>query len=712
MKVATKHRPRSARLATLAALSAAAGAASGTAWAQTAAAGGDVPQSVIVQGKPAEVYRADAASTGVLGDLPLTSTPFSVNVITQDLIVNQQASYLGDFLKNDPSAQVGNVVVSFATLRGFSLGSGGFLFDGLALGTLLNDGRIGLQAFDRVDILKGPTTFLFGSSSLGGALNYIPKQAGNTPVADVGLTYASKSQFGLQADLGQRFGDDQQFGLRFNGVFKDGDTAVDDTAWRQGMASLAGDWRITREFTLSGGLYYVDNNFDGLQPFFVGASDALGNPVPIPSAPDARRNLGTSWSTFDQNTRIGWLRGDWAFAPDWTLTVQYGGGQNNRPYDGTMDTRYGVITSAAGDIALFAGQESYRTKVQAGQAVVRGKFETGAVQHDLTLGVSGAEDKSYSSYVLAGVLPGSLYASNDQPQPAPQPIDILPYLGKSRTTGVFVNDIIGLTEQWSVMLGGRQASIDNYAPDGSKVPGQSVSRFSPAVALLWKPTPASLVYANYAQGLEPGGTAPNYAANNGASMAPLVTDQYEIGAKLETGGLLLTAAVFDMRKPLQGLNGAGYWVELGDQRHRGIELLASGQVLPDLRLVSGLMYLNAEQTDTGSAATDGKQVPGVPKWTANAWVDWRIGAVPGLYLNAGVYYLSKQYFDQANLQSIPGWTRFDVGARYETRIGGKATTFLLAVENVADKSYWASALGGALTLGDPLTVKATARVSF
>ena len=124
------------------------------------------------------------------------------------------------------------------------------------------------------------------------------------------------------------------------------------------------------------------------------------------------------------------------------------------------------------------------------------------------------------------------------------------------------------------------------------------------------------------------------------------------------------------------------------------------------------MYLDAKQSGTGNSATEGKWVPGVPEWTANAYADYRIGALPGLYLNAGVYYSGKQYFDVANLQSIPSWTRFDIGARYETVIGGKETTFLLAVENVGNTNYWASALGSALTLGDPLTVKATARVSF
>ncbi|HTQ75269.1 MAG TPA: TonB-dependent siderophore receptor [Burkholderiales bacterium] len=669
---------------------------------------------VNVSAKAPDDYAAKSADTGVLGDLPLLSTPFSVNVITHDLIVNQQATYLGEFLKNDPSAQIGNVVVSFATLRGFTLGSSGFLLDGLQLGSLLNDGRIGLQAFDRVDILKGASAFLYGpgsSSSLGGVLNYIPKQPGNTPERDVFLTYSSRSQFGVQADVGDRFGPDREFGLRFNGAYRDGDTAVDYTSWRQGVASLSADWGITRDLVVQGGLYYVDNDWTGIQPFFISASDASG-PVPIPAAPGTRHNIGPSWNVFDQNSTLGWLRGDWAFAPSWTLTVQYGAGENNRPYGQTMDTRFGSITSASGDVLLFASEETYRVKAQAGQALVHGRFVTGPVQHDLTLGVSGSEEKDYSSFVIAGFVPGSLYARNDPPQPPLVPIDDLPPTGRTKTAGAFINDIVSFDEHWSVLLGGRQAKIDTYGPDGTALPGQSVSRFSPAAALMWKPTASSLVYANFAQGLEPGGTAPDGSANAGEIMPPLVTEQFEIGGKLETGGLTLTAAVFDMRRPLQYRDATNTWVQSGDQVHTGVEVLASGEITPSLRVVAGVMYLDAEQRNTGNPALDGKKVAGVPAWTANAWFDWRTGVVPGLFLNAGIYYADKQYFDAANLQSIPSWTRLDLGARYETAIGGKATTFYLVVENVADRSYWASALGNALTLGDPLTVKATARVSF
>jgi iron complex outermembrane receptor protein len=666
-------------------------------------------EPVTVTGTAPLEYRANNANVGVLGNTPLIRTPFSVNVITQDLLVNQQASFLGDFLKDDPSANVGNVVISFATLRGFLLGSDGYLLDGLTVGSLLLDGRVALPAFERIDVLKGANVFLTGlggTASLGGALNYIPKTPPTAPIRNVALTYASQSQFGVEADLGDRFGGDGQFGYRINLGYRDGNTAVDEQTWEQGNASIVLDWRVNSALTLQGGLYYVNNDYENIQPFFVGATG------PIPDAPDTRKNLGPDWSTFNQNATIGWVKADWAFAPNWTATLQFGGGQNNRPHEqGEMDTRFGVITSATGDIGLFASEESARVNVQTGQLLVRGKVVSGPVQHALTLGGSGFEEKNYGSFLVAGVLPGNLSTgTGNQPQPAPVPLDNLPYTGKTTSYGLLVSDIMSFGEHWSVLLGGRQAEVTNYDADDEEIPGGSISRFSPAVALMYKPAASSLIYANYAQGLEPGGEAPTFATNSGQAMPPMVTSQYEIGAKLQTSGLTLTAAVFDMQKPLQFLNGSGVWVEEGNQVHRGVEVLATGLLTRDLRIVAGAMFLDAEQE--GDPATEGNQVPGVPRWTANAFFDYAIRAVPGLFVNAGVYYTDKQYFDVQNLQSIPSWVRFDIGGRYETVIGGKNTSFFLTVENVANKSYWQSAIGSALTLGDPLTVKATARVAF
>jgi iron complex outermembrane receptor protein len=672
--------------------------------------------SMSVKGQSPDDYQAKAADTGALGPLPLIDTPFSVNVITHDLLVDQQTAYLGDFLKNDPSASIGNVVISFGTLRGFSLGSSGFQYDGLPLGSILLDGRMGMQGIDRVEVLKGASAFLYGpggTASLGGVINYVPKRATDAPVREAAITYASNAQLGVLADVGDRFGPDRQFGFRLNAGFRDGEGSTDDFKWRQAQFAGSLDWRVNRDLTLEAGLYYVDNVFDGIQPFFVGASNADGSPiVPIPSAPNLRHAISPSWNTFAQNGTIGTLRADWTIATDWSLTAQYGNGRNSRPYDGHHDTRFGVLDDAAGDLTLFANQEASRTDEQAAQLLLHGKATTGPLAHKLTLGAAASEEKNYGNFLIAGFLPGNLYSRVDATEPATMPMEALPYTGKTTTNGFFASDIVDLDAHWSVLLGGRQAEVKTYNADGSQPPGGSVSRFSPTAALMWKPIHDALVYFNYAEGLEPGGTAPDGSSNAGQGMSPLVTHQYELGGKVDVGRLSLTAAVFDMKRPLQYRDATNAWVSNGDQQHRGVELMASGRVTDDLRIVAGAMFLDAKARNTGDPATNDQRVAGVPDWTANLYAEYRVRAVPGLSLKAGVYYSARQYFDNANLQSIPAWTRVDVGARYDTRIAGRDTAFLVAVENAGNRDYWQSALGNALTLGDPLTVKATARVAF
>jgi iron complex outermembrane recepter protein len=135
-------------------------------------------------------------------------------------------------------------------------------------------------------------------------------------------------------------------------------------------------------------------------------------------------------------------------------------------------------------------------------------------------------------------------------------------------------------------------------------------------------------------------------------------------------------------------------------------------VSPALSIVTGAMFLDTSADDTGDPATEGKRVLGVSRFNANLWAEYRIAAVPGLALNGGVFHAGRQYLDGANTQAVPSWTRFDLGASYRTRVGDVDTDFMLNVENVADRSYWASAQGGILTMADPLTLKLGARLSF
>ena len=651
---------------------------------------------------------ANEASAGALGDLPLIQTPFSINVVTRELIDKQQGAFVGDVLKNDPSVTVGNVAVPFLLLRGFSVGTDGTLYDGLPGHGGFSDGRAGMQLIDQVEVLKGASAFLYGigaAGSLGGIVNYIPKRPDEERLRRIGFGYTSRSLLSADADIGDRFGEGGQFGYRLNLGWRDGEQAVERYGWNQKAAALAFDWRARPGLVFNLGFDHVDNHIPQLPPFYIVAPG-----LDVPAAPNTKRSAALSWDDFKTRSNNTTLRMDWAFAPDWSVTAQALHNRSERP--STKEARIGLIGNAAGDLLLFGGQSASSNRNDSAQLLLHGKLDTGPLAHRLTFGLSGSRQDAYGGFADFGLFPSNLYQPVDSPEPATQALDS-PHTSHVQSKSLLVSDIIAIDTQWSVLLGARRArlEVENFDAAGAIASTNSNAKTLPTAALMFRPTPASLVYLNFARGLEQGGALS--PVDSTRFLPPLLTRQLELGAKLEHGGMAYTAALFDMQRPLETFDAASNQnVQRGQQRHRGIELVANGRLTPELTLVSGLMLLDTRLAETGDTSSEGKRAVGVPRLTANLWGEYRIAALPGLALNAGIYHSGRQYLDGANTQSIPAWTRLDLGASYGTRVGGVPTSLLLNIENATDKHYWASAQGGLLTTADPLTLKLGARFNF
>jgi iron complex outermembrane receptor protein len=247
------------------------------------------------------------------------------------------------------------------------------------------------------------------------------------------------------------------------------------------------------------------------------------------------------------------------------------------------------------------------------------------------------------------------------------------------------------------------------------------SRNSPAAGLVVKLTPDLSAYANYIESLSQGGTAPSAqngqpVENAGEMLSPYVSKQKEIGLKYDGGDLGGGIAFFSTDKPRAYVGDDLRYTAGGKDRHQGVELTAFGEVTPSVRVLGGMTWLDAKQRDTGAAATDGKRVIGVPRLQANLGVEWDIPGVEGLTVDGRVVYTGSSYADSENTLKVPGWTRFDAGLRYRTKIGGNQVTWRARVDNIANRDYWASVGGypnnGYLVLGAPRTFSLTASIEF
>jgi iron complex outermembrane receptor protein len=209
---------------------------------------------------------------------------------TSELIQNQQANSIADVLANDASVRTVNEGQGSVAgtgdefqIRGFPVRNQDVSFNGLY--GMLPLRTIAMDGVERVEVLKGPTALLNGMSprgSVGGGINVVPKRAGDEPLTRLTATYQSDSRFGGMVDIGRRFGENNEFGIRFNGSYRDGDTAVQNQSNQMGTAVVGLDYRGDRlRVSLDAG--HQTNNIDA-----PGDSGVLifGDHLPVPRAPD------------------------------------------------------------------------------------------------------------------------------------------------------------------------------------------------------------------------------------------------------------------------------------------------------------------------------------------------------------------------------------------------------------------------------------------
>jgi len=151
----------------------------------------------------------------------------------------------------------------------------------------------------------------------------------------------------------------------------------------------------------------------------------------------------------------------------------------------------------------------------------------------------------------------------------------------------------------------------------------------------------------------------------------------------------------------------------GEQRNRGVEFQAFGEVTPGVRLLGGVTWTQAILTKTRNGEFDGNEAAGIPKWSVRLGGEVDIPYVPGLTATARLIYASSQAFSADNAMRLPSWTRIDLGARYTTRVAGRQVVLRAVVENVANRRYWDSAPAyQTVTYAAPRTFLLSANIDF
>jgi len=652
---------------------------------------------------------ATGGREGFLGNRDIMDTPFTSTSYTSTLVQNQQARTIADVVANDAAAtKYGLSMFDQFRIRGFELGAGGVSFDGLY--GLVQEDRVPVEAFERVEVFRGPSAFLNGYvGAIGGTINLAPKKAGAQPLTSAGASYNTNGQVGGVADVGRRFGKDGAFGIRFNGLYRDGYTPLQNNKERIGNAALALDYAGSNVRLATYFGYTKQDTMGGNQLFIMSANQQ------VPAAPNAMSAVQQPWETIDTEFVYGMARGEVDLANDWTAFAAYGQSYFRENWLRTI----GRNMTAQGSF-LASGQQYSRTFwKQTGEVGVRGKMNTGPISHSLAMVATG-----YWQIVGSTFLPfsfsqsTSLYNPVMTSAPASSAFNNNPPKASATSLGSFAltDTLSAFDERVQLMLGARNQSIqnDNFTTTGALSSSYFASALSPAVGVIVKPWKNVSVYGNYIQALEQGPTAPTTAVNAGEIFAPTQSWQLEAGVKVDFGKWSTTLGLFQITKPA-GITDptTNVFSVDGQQVNQGIELNVFGEPIEGVRILGGLMLLDARLTQTAGGTYNGRKAPASPDVTLKLGAEWDTPFMKALTFTGRVNFFSGQYINEANTQAIPAYTLIGVGARYRFEVDHKPLVLRANVENLFNESSWQSGYsGGIVYRGTPRTIYVSLTADF
>ncbi|MDR1086264.1 MAG: TonB-dependent receptor [Deltaproteobacteria bacterium] len=614
-------------------------------------------------------------ATGPWGRMELLNTPYSINVMSSELLQNSQAGNTDYVYRMNPVIQPwtsGARGISNFIIRGFSTpNTSGRMQDGMRSMFL----QLAVEDKERIEVLSGVSGFLYGPANVGGTINYVLKRPTTEAFSKLRVGGTGGENYYAHVDMGGPLGNNGVFGYRLNILGQDGHTAVDDQRLKRSFVSGAIDIKPSDNLLIQlNGAYHNFRSENGSPTWATAAG------VRSPKALDTSKNwLNTdtalfATSSYEFGARV---KLDISEAVSFRAGYQYDNiYQKDQVYVNNTINR-GFYTSAINSLTPLAYD------MMAGYLYGDFKFNTGPIGHNLTMGFNIDDYVQKQTSLL-----GSLNTTAELTQ-----------------TNFIIGDQLSFGDKWSALLGLNYANIkaSNYnvntrlrtADDYDK------SKATPSFSLMFKPVPEVTLYATYMEAMEKGSFVPLVSnplfTNAGQSLPAFISEQYEFGAKAELGGMLLTLALFEIDKALEydlrNPNNTQTRYQSGRQVHRGVEFTATGKVFDDLTLYGGLTFLDAKvKKQRANPALEGNRPANVSNNMIKLYAEYNIPFISGATLTGGLYHFGALYADIMNTDRRPAVTVFDLGARYRININDRPLTFRLDVTNVTNKNYWMNGL--------------------
>ena len=668
-------------------------------------------------------YQPPPTSSVMRSQALLQEIPQTVNVIPAQVIRDQAPRNLDDALANVSGITQGNTLGSTqdsVMTRGFGDNrNGSIMRDGMPV----IQGR-GLNAtVDRVEVLKGPASLLYGIQDPGGVVNMVSKKP-------------ELEQYNALNLRGSTYGN----GKNGSGGGLDSTGALGDSGFAYRMVLDHDDedyWRnygVQRETLVAPSLAWFGDNTkllfayehrEFLTPFDRGTViDPRDNhPLDISRG----RRLDEPFNDMEGRSDLYHFEADHQLNDNWSAHLGYS--WNRETYDASqvrvtaIDTTNGTLTRSMDGTHNAISTDRFAT------ASVEGSVDVAGMQHDLVFGIDDEYRKiyradlirqkslstfSYINPVYGREVEGTTVSPADSAQ-----TDLL------RSDSMFLQDSIHLNEQWILVGGARFQAYDQYA--GKGVPFQANTdsngqKWVPRAGLVYRYTDALSFYGSYTESFKPNSTIAPLSGSStvlDGSIAPEEAKSWEVGAKLDLPGRVTgNIALFDIKKRnVLVANSEGpvtLYSAAGEVRSRGLEMDLSGQLSDRWSMIGSYAYTDAEVTE--DPTYKGKKLQNVAKNSGSLSAVYDFGNIVGgdqLRVGAGARYVGERAGNAVNDFDLPSYTVADAFATYDTKVEGQTVKFQLNVKNLFDRTYYTSAASRFfVSMGDSRQVMLSSTLEF
>jgi iron complex outermembrane recepter protein len=665
-------------------------------------------EELVVTGQLDTGYRVPNATTATKTDTPLRDIPQSIQVIPERVLKDQQVQNLNDAVQNVSGVQQDDTFggqIDRINIRGFQTDVS--LQDGVRQGQSSNRE---LDNLERIEVLKGPASVLYGNFEPGGVVNLVTKKPLPDPFYEAELSIGSYAFLRPSIDLSGPLTADKSVLYRFNAAYEFNDGFRDfQTNTSRVFAAPTLSWKVDKKTDLTLEFSYLND----LRPFDEGTV-AIGDGV---------ANLPRDLVLSDANNRrtveefkVGY-QFERRFSENWEL-------RNSFRYlsSDTFDFRLGhwfIEDDGTFERKFLSNKDSYQS--YALNTDVTGTFKTGSIEHTLLIGLDLNRETTRGAQRRLPGNPGfftNIFTGVSDPLP-PVSVGDLTAFGRRGSTeqnrlGLYVQDQIKILDNLKLLVGGRfdlydRTSIDRRSNTTTEDSGQ---RFSPRVGIVYQPIKPISLYASFSQSFNPDLFS---TQADGSPLEPSVGTQYEVGVKGEFLNKRLSATLAAYRINKTNIattdpNNQDFSIAVGEARSQGIELDIVGEPIKGWNIIAAYAYTDAEITKD-NFFTVGNRLANVPRHSASLWSTYEIqkGPARGFGFGLGLLYVGDRFGDADNSFIVPGYLRTDAALFYRRdkfRIG-------LNFQNLFDVDYFKSAaFRESVYIGDPFTVIGSVSIEF